>query len=100
MNMPFCLWHASQTKLRASFELEAKSQQIIAGTVLGVPLGLLTSLLGQVAPSLKHLASTLWAPKESMPAIAATIEFVFILLVGSEGCLCLCSGIQVVLGFC
>lgn len=95
--MPFSLWQASYTKLRASFELEAKGQQIIPGTVPGAPLGLLTSLLGQVAPSLKHLAWTLWVPKESMLAMAARIEVVFILLIGSEFCLCLCFGMVTLL---
>jgi hypothetical protein len=46
---------------------------------------------------LKHLAWTLWVPKESMLAMAARIEVVFILLIGSEFCLCLCFGMVTLL---
>jgi hypothetical protein len=74
-----------------------RSVSIVFQTPLGITLGFLTSLLGQVAPSSKHLAWTLWMPKESMPATAARIEVVFILLVGLSCCRCLRYGIRVVL---
>lgn len=55
---------------------------------MDVTFDILTSLLGQVAPSPKHLAWTFWMPKESTPAAAARIEAVFILLFGLWGRLC------------
>lgn len=100
VNMPFSLWHASQTKLRASCGSKSERQQSIRDVIRGVTLSFLTSLLGQVAPSLKHSACTLWVPKESMPAIAAMIEVVFILLVGLEGYSCFVLEYRSPWGFC
>lgn len=53
----------------------------------------LTSLLGQVAPSPKHLAWAFWVPKASMPVMAVMIEVIFILLDGLECFRCLRFGI-------
>lgn len=78
---------------RPSFLQSTKCELARSSNAVGVTLRCLTSLLGQLAPFPKHLASALWMPKESMPAMAARIEVVFILgelfvLVGGRtGCL-------------
>lgn len=61
--------------------IKAKRQHSIPDAVPGVTIEFLTSLLGQVAPSPKHLAWAFWVPKASMPVMAVMIEVVFILLV-------------------
>lgn len=63
---------------------KGKSQQTIFDTTTGITLGPLTSLLGQLAPLSKHLASTLWMPKESVLTKAARIEVVFIFLLSGR----------------
>lgn len=62
--------------------IKAKRQHSVPDAVPGVTIGFLTSLLGQVAPSPKHLAWAFWVPKASMPVMAVMIEVVFILIDG------------------